>query len=206
MKAFRNARATACPLPFANIDTDQIMPARFMRQPRSEGGYGRFLMHDLRRNADGQLRTDFNLNDPRFETAQIIIARDNFGCGSSREPAVYALVDHGAACVIAPSFGDIFASNSIRNGLLPAKVSIEDAERLLANESVVLGLEIFVDLEAQTITAGNLQVEFEIPAQWKVRLLNGWDDVDLTLAHSKEIAIFSEQHASTAPWSIPRRG
>lgn len=205
MKPFCKLTSAACPLPYANIDTDQIMPARFMRQPRSEGGYGRFLMHDLRRDSDGKLRSGFNLNDTRFSTAKILIARDNFGCGSSREPAVYALVDHGVSCVIAPSFGDIFSSNSVRNGLLPAQVSAEDAELLLNSEYVAQGQDIVVDLDAQTITAGNLKISFNIPEQWKVRLLNGWDDIDLTRAHGNAIDLFSENRARIAPWSIPRR-
>ena len=205
MKPFTTLESPACPLPFANIDTDQIMPARFMRQPRNEGGYGQYLLHDMRHDANGKLREGFPLNDPRHAQARIVIARMNFGCGSSREPAVYALADYGFACAIAPSFGDIFASNSIRNGVVPAQVSEEDAEALLQSQHVLAGGAVRIDLAEQTITAGNLKVSFDIPPQWKTRLLNGWDDIDLTLSHAREIEAFAAQRFAENPWAAPRR-
>ena len=121
MQPFQRLTATACPLPYANIDTDQLIPARFMKRSRAEG-YGGYLLHDMRFSGDGAEIADFPLNRSRYRNAQIIVARRNFGAGSSREAAVYALVDYGIRCVIAPSFGDIFASNSVNNGLLPARV------------------------------------------------------------------------------------
>ncbi|MBM3608721.1 MAG: 3-isopropylmalate dehydratase small subunit [Alphaproteobacteria bacterium] len=205
MKSFRTLTAPACPLPFANVDTDQIIPARFMRQPRQDGGYGKFLLHDMRRDDKGALLQDFPLNKPQFSASQIMIARDNFGCGSSREPAVYALADFGIQCVIAPSFGDIFSSNCIRNGVLPARISAQDAESLLALQSILAGQNITVDLEAMTITAGNLQLTFDVPEQWRVRLLNGWDDIDLTLSHADAIKAFTEHYQAANPWTQPRR-
>ena len=130
MQPFTRLTATACPLPLASVDTDQLIPARFMKRSRAEG-YGGHLLYDLRFDADGRPRTGFPLNDPRWAGAQILVARRNFGAGSSREAAVYALVDFGIRCVVAPSFGDIFASNAVNNGLLPARVGEADAEALL---------------------------------------------------------------------------
>lgn len=205
MKPFSTLDSAACPLALANIDTDQIMPARFMRRPRDEGGYGQYLFHDLRRDTAGERRPEFPLNRAVFGDASIIIARSNFGCGSSREPAVYALVDHGIRCVIAPSFGDIFASNAVRNGLLPAVVSEAEAETLLACSHVESGARLQIDLNEQTITAGNLKITFDIAPSWKARLLNGWDDVDLTLSHGREIRRFSETYQRQYPWASPRR-
>ena len=130
MRPFVSLQARACPLPLANVDTDQLIPARFLRRPRSEG-YGPFLLYDLRRRADGELDPDFPLNSEAYKGAEILVARRNFGGGSSREAAVYALADHGFRAVIAPSFGDIFASSAIKNGLLPARVEDADAEALI---------------------------------------------------------------------------
>jgi 3-isopropylmalate/(R)-2-methylmalate dehydratase small subunit len=204
MKPFEILNAAACPLGLTNVDTDQLIPARFMQTPRSEG-YGRFLLHDLRRDSDGSLKPNFPLNDPRYANAGAVIARKNFGCGSSREAAVYVLVDSGCRCVIAPSFGDIFASNSIKNGLLPAIVSQDDAEHLLHSVSVIEGHPIRVDLEAQRIMAGNSVFPFSIRADWKKRLINGWDDVDLTKSYAMQIEAYVTADAGQRPWAAPRR-
>ncbi|MGZ5828922.1 MAG: 3-isopropylmalate dehydratase small subunit [Xanthobacteraceae bacterium] len=204
MKPFDTYDAPVCPLGLVNVDTDQLIPARFMQTPRSEG-YGRFLLHDLRRDTSGALRPDFPLNDPRYASAGILIARKNFGCGSSREAAVYVLIDSGFRCVIAPSFGDIFASNAIKNGLLPAIVTESDAEGLLAESAVLQGSSIHIDLAAQTITVGNSVVEFAIRNDWKKRLINGWDDVDLTKSYTKDIEAFVAADVGTRPWAAPRR-
>jgi 3-isopropylmalate/(R)-2-methylmalate dehydratase small subunit len=201
MDAFTSLSARACPLPIANIDTDQLIPARFMRRSRADG-YGNFLFHDLRFAADGSKR-DFPLNDPAHAGCEILIARRNFGCGSSREAAVYALADHGIRAVIAPSFGDIFASNAIKNGLLPAQISEADAERLLAAGGMVAGRPIAIDLEHQTITAGNLVLPFAIDPVWKKQLLNGWDDIDLTLGEATRIESFVARDRQDRPWAVP---
>ena len=201
MQPFTNLTAPACPLPMANVDTDQIIPARFMRRPRSEG-YGNFLFHDLRHDVDGNKR-DFPVNDPAYAHAEVLIARRNFGCGSSREAAVYALADHGIRVVIAPSFGDIFSSNAIKNGLLPARVSEEDAERLLAAGEMAGARPVSVDLENQTITAGNLVLSFAIDPVWKKQLLNGLDDIDLTLEQAPLIERFSAHDRQARPWAAP---
>src|SRR5581483_2184057 len=135
MQPFTTLEAAACPLPIANVDTDQIIPARFLKRLRSQG-YADVLLHDLRFGADGQGRSSLSLDDPRHEGAKIIVARRNFGCGSSRESAVYALADFGIACVIAPSFGDIFAKNCVMNGVLPVRLSEAEIEALLASPQV----------------------------------------------------------------------
>ena len=202
MEPFVRLQAPACPLGLANVDTDQLIPARFMSRPRS-AGYGGFLLHDLRRTPDGAPVDGFPLDDPRHAGARILVARRNFGTGSSREAAVYALVDFGIRCVVAPSFGDIFASNSVKNGLLPAAVSEADAEALLATVAAAPGLPVTVDLEALAIRAGDLTVPFAIDPVRRLQLLNGWDDIDLTLRHAGEIAAFAVRRRAEAPWTVP---
>ena len=204
MTPLRTLDASACPLGLANVDTDQLIPARFMQTPRAEG-YGRFLLHDLRRDANGALHADFSLNDPRYANASIMIARKNFGCGSSREAAVYVLADSGYRCVIAPSFGDIFASNAVKNGVLPAVVDNAGVEVLLTSLAVQEGRQLHVDLDSQTITAGNLVVFFAIRPDWKQRLVNGLDDVDLTNSYARDIERFVATDQMVRKWAAPRR-
>jgi 3-isopropylmalate/(R)-2-methylmalate dehydratase small subunit len=201
MEPFRRLAALACPIALANIDTDQILPARFIRTPRSQS-HAPFLFHDMRVEAEGRPRPDFPLNRPQWQEAKIIVARRNFGAGSSRESAVYALADYGVRCVVAPSFGDIFASNSVNNGLLPARVSEAEAEELIA--ALEHGVaEVTVDLEAQTIRAGNHVVAFSIDPVWRMKLLNGWDDLDLTMSYRAEIEAFAKRDAERRPWVLP---
>jgi 3-isopropylmalate/(R)-2-methylmalate dehydratase small subunit len=203
MTPFNIVTAPSCPLGLENVDTDQLIPARFMQTPRAQG-YGGFLLHDLRRSEQGEMRKDFALNDARYSQAQIIIARRNFGCGSSREAAVYVLADAGFRCVLAPSFGDIFASNSVQNGLLPARVSAAEIETLLNDPSVLAGAPITVDLPAQTVSVGNKSVPFDIRADWKQRLINGWDAVDMTRSYAREIEAYLAKDRLARPWSEPR--
>jgi 3-isopropylmalate/(R)-2-methylmalate dehydratase small subunit len=203
MKPFKTLGAIACPLPQSNVDTDQLIPARFMKRSRADG-YGGFLLYDLRFDDDGATKDECPLNDQERQGAQILVSRRNFGSGSSREAAVYALVDYGITCVVAPSFGDIFASNSVNNGLLPAVVSEEDCEALLA------GLEdgadtATVDLEALTIRCANLVVPFTVDPVWRTKLLNGWDDIDLTRSHAEAIAAFAATDLQKRPWMQPSR-
>lgn len=186
MERFVTLDATACPLGLANVDTDQLIPARFMSRSRARG-YGGFLFHDLRVDAQGAAKPDFVLNDPRYAGAQILVARRNFGTGSSREAAVYALWDYGIRCVIAPSFGDIFASNAVKNGLLPAVVVDADVEHLLKMLESATSPSLHVDLEGQTIGG---HVKFAIDAVRRLQLLNGWDDIDITLRYQQEIAAY----------------
>lgn len=204
MIPFTRITATACPMPFSSIDTDQLIPARFMKRSRAEG-YGDFLLHDLRFGEDGTLRAEFPLNDPRYGDAGILVARRNFGAGSSREAAVYALADYGIRCVVAPSFGDIFAGNAVNNGLLPARISEEDCEILL--QLLQSGVpELTIDLDACTITAPSLEATFEVEPVWRTKLLNGWDDLDLTASFDDDIRAFVRAHCIARPWASPKAG
>ena len=192
MRPFTTETGPMLKLPVANVDTDQLIPARFMKEPRKPEGYGRFLLHDL--TAEGGL--------PKPLPGQtILVARRNFGGGSSREAAVYALADFGFRVVIAPSIGDIFAANCVKNGVVPATVSEADAEALLA----AADLPVSVELEAQRITAGNLVVDFMIDPVWRTQLIKGWDDIDLTLAEAIRIAAFVARDETERPWAAPRR-
>jgi 3-isopropylmalate/(R)-2-methylmalate dehydratase small subunit len=198
MQPFTTLHAVACPLGLANVDTDQLIPARFMSRPRS-AGYGQFLFHDVRATSAALL------GDARYANAGIVVARRNFGVGSSREAAVYALWDFGIRCVIAPSFGDIFAANAAKNGLLTAIVSDAEAEALLIGLSATGDVRLTVDLPATTITGAGQLVEFSIDPVHRERLLNGWDDIDLTLQHQAAIDAFSRTRAAALPWTRPVR-
>ncbi|SFB16132.1 3-isopropylmalate/(R)-2-methylmalate dehydratase small subunit [Rhizobium sp. NFR07] len=198
MKPFISLEAKAAPLPFASVDTDQLIPARFMKRSRSEG-YGQYLLYDMRFDGEGRAIADLPLNAENRQGAEILVARRNFGAGSSREAAVYALVDYGFRCVIAPSFGDIFSSNSVNNGLLPARVTEEDAEEILA--LLEGGHEtIAVDLETQEIRLANHVFRFEVEPVWRTKLLNGWDDLDLTASYAADISRYVEADKERHPW------
>ena len=189
----------AVSLPQANIDTDQLIPARFMSVPRAQG-YGRFLLHDMRREETGDLKADFPLN--AHEGMSVLIAGRNFGSGSSREAAVYALVDSGIRAVFAPSFGDIFAANAVNNGLLPAQ--IDEA----TYETVSQSLErrphsITIDLDTRSFQLGAVEARFWIDDSWALKLINGWDDIDLTRHHSAAIAAFKNTRHQTSAWAWP---
>lgn len=199
MQPFAILTAPACPLPLANVDTDQLIPARFMKRPRSEG-YGQFLLHDLRFGGDGSVRPDSPIDRPHHAGAQVLVARRNFGNGSSREAAVYALVDAGFRCVLAPSFGDIFAGNAVNNGLLPARLDEAEIERLLGWLEQG-GREITVDLRDCAVRAGDQRFGFRIDPVWRTKLLNGWNDLDLTLSHGEAIAAFAAADAARRPWA-----
>jgi 3-isopropylmalate/(R)-2-methylmalate dehydratase small subunit len=188
----------AVALPLDNVDTDQILPARYLKVPRSHG-YGPLLMHDLRFGLDGQPRAGFPLNDPARAGAQILVARRAFGVGSSREAAVYALVDFGIRCVVATSFGDIFAGNAANNGLLAAIVGEDGIERLLA--AVEKEGRARVDLEACTIAAGGMTLSFAIDPVRRIKLINGWDDLQLTMSHKDAIDAFAAADRQRRPWA-----
>ncbi|MCC1491260.1 3-isopropylmalate dehydratase small subunit [Cognatishimia sp. F0-27] len=194
MRGWDQHEGHAVALPIENIDTDQLIPARFMSTPRSEG-YGRFLLHDLREGAQ-----DFPLD--RHPEASVLVARRNFGSGSSREAAVYALVDAGFRVVIAPSFGDIFAGNAVNNGLLPAALPEDMVDQMIRS----LGdgaAPVRVDLEAGLIRMGGAEHRFDLDPTWGLKLRNGWDDIDLTAQHSDAIAQFAERRATRFPWAWP---
>lgn len=189
----------AAALPREGIDTDQLIPARFMSTPRA-AGYGQFLLHDLRRKGDVP-DPDFPLNRPDAADASVLVTPRNFGGGSSREAAVYALVDAGFRVVVAPSFGDIFAGNAVNNGLLPAQVSEDDGAALLA--ATATPRPVRVDLEHRSITAGDLTVPFTIDPVRRVKLMNGWDDIDLTRSHLDAITAFRDRIKTERPWIFP---
>jgi 3-isopropylmalate/(R)-2-methylmalate dehydratase small subunit len=204
MEKFTTLTAAACPLDIANLNTDQLLPARFLKLPRS-AGFGTVLLHDLRFDAGGQERPDFPLNRPAFRGAQIIVGGRNFGCGSSREAAVYALRDYGIRCVIAPSFGDIFAGNAVQNALLTAVTSEEDTAEIMAALAAAPALELTVDLTQRTILCGSRTFTFAIDAVRRTRLLNGWDDIALTASYRDRIAAFTAEDRVRRPWATPRR-
>jgi 3-isopropylmalate/(R)-2-methylmalate dehydratase small subunit len=202
MEKFIRITATACPLPLENIDTDQILPARYLKLPR-KGEHGKVLFHDLRFDAAGNERQDFPLNRPGWRDARIIVAGRNFGGGSSREAAVYALYDYGIRCVIAPSFGDIFSQNATKNGLLIAVVSEADNAALLAAQMRGPASPVTVDLESQSIACGQWRCQFMIDPARRTRLLNGWDDLDVTNSFREQISAFKAADRKARPWAIP---
>lgn len=203
MEKFVRLTAKACPLTLPNINTDQILPARYLKWPRS-AGLGRVLFQDLRYDADGTERPDFPLNRPIWRNAKILIGGRNFGGGSSREAAVYALYDAGIRCVIAPSFGDIFTQNSVKNGLLTAIVTEMDAADLAAVVAAKPDQPIAIDLEEQSIACGNRTYAFVVDPVSRNQLLNGWDDIDLTDRYRDQIAAFKSQDRKRRPWAMPR--
>ena len=202
MEKFVQLTTKACPLLLANLNTDQILPARYLKWPRSKG-LGTVLFQDLRLDGDGNERKGFPLNQPLWQGARILLAGRNFGGGSSREAAVYALYDYGFRCVIAPSFGDIFAQNAVKNGLLTAVVSEADVAAMAAAVSASPGEPISVNLEKKTIVCGNRTYIFEIDPVSRNQLLNGWDDVDLTDSYKARVAKFATEHRARRPWIIP---
>ncbi|HVU42533.1 MAG TPA: 3-isopropylmalate dehydratase small subunit [Xanthobacteraceae bacterium] len=202
MEKFVQLTATACPLPQPNLNTDQILPARYLKWPRARG-LGTVLFADLRADPDGKERAEFPLNQPAWRDAKIVVAGRNFGSGSSREAAVYALFDYGIRCVIASSFGDIFAQNAVKNGLLTAIVSERDATELATAIAADPGREITVDLERQTIRCGNQFYNFTIDPVSRNQLLNGWDDVDLTESYRTKISAYRGSDRLHRPWATP---
>ncbi len=202
MEKFTKLTATACPIDIVNLNTDQLIPVRFLKLPRA-AGYGKFLLHDLRFDAQGHERPDFPLNCPAWREARMLVGGRNFACGSSREAAVYALMGWGIRCVIAPSFGDIFAGNAVQNGLLTAVVPDQETAALMAALHARPSLPVTVELETQTIAFGGETLRFSIDPVRRMRLLNGWEDIDLTRSHASAIAAFKATDRTRRPWAIP---
>lgn len=195
MQAFRQLEAVAAPLARANIDTDQIVPALYLQKPRSDN-FGHYLFHDVRHDAHGDPRPDFVLNADDYAEARILVAGRNFGCGSSREHAVWALHDGGFRVVIAPSFGDIFHSNALKNGLLPVRLPEPVVERMLAALLAAPGTRLQVDLEAQIVSGPHGRTEsFAIDPFARHCLLEGLDEIDYTLTQQACIEDFERRHA-----------
>jgi 3-isopropylmalate/(R)-2-methylmalate dehydratase small subunit len=200
MEPFARLDARAVPIGAPNIDTDQIIPARFLWRKRHDG-WGHLLFHDLRFDDSGSPKSDFVLNRDAYRDARIVVADRNFGCGSSREHAVWALYDFGIRAVVAPSFGDIFYNNSLQNGLLPVILAAERVAVLRALLVRSPGSHIVIDLETQTATAPDGWVDrFDIDPFRKGCLLAGTDDISFTLGHSERIAAFEDEYQAKVPW------
>jgi 3-isopropylmalate/(R)-2-methylmalate dehydratase small subunit len=201
VERFVRLTAVAAPLDLPNVDTDRIIPARFLRNPRS-AGYGRFCFHDLRVRPDGSEDAGFVLNRSDYREARILVAAENFGCGSSREGAVWALEGRGIRAVVAPSFGDIFHENCLRNGLLPVRLPAVVVAGLRGALHAAPGSVVTVDLPAQTVTGPDgVAHPFDVDPFRKQALLEGLDDIGVTLRHAEAIDAFEARHVASWPWA-----
>jgi 3-isopropylmalate/(R)-2-methylmalate dehydratase small subunit len=199
MQPFRTLTALVAPLDRANVDTDQIIPKQFLKRIERTG-YGDFLFFDWRQTPEGKPIPEFVINDPHYKGAQILVAGKNFGCGSSREHAAWALSDFGFQCVIAPTFADIFFSNAGKNGIVLVRLSEEQVGTLLQNAQKIPGYQLTVSLEEQTVTdASGFKASFEIDPFRKFCLLEGLDDIGLTLRHAAALDAYEKQH-DNAGW------
>ena len=199
MEPFRTLTSLAAPLDRANVDTDQIIPKQFLKRIERTG-YGEFLFFDWRRTASGDPNPDFELNNPRYKGAQILIAGKNFACGSSREHAAWALSDYGFRAVIAPTFADIFFSNAGKNGIVLVRLSEEQVAQLLLNAKAIPNYQLTVSLEAQTVTdTQGFHATFDVDPFRKFCLIEGLDDIGLTLRHAAALDKFESQH-DEATW------
>ncbi|WP_160121126.1 3-isopropylmalate dehydratase small subunit [Rhodovarius lipocyclicus] len=200
MKTFTTLTGVAAPLPMANVDTDKIIAARFLKTIK-RSGLGKNLFADMRYKADGSENPDFVLNQEPYRHAEILIAYENFGCGSSREHAPWALLDFGIRCVIAPDFADIFHNNSFKNGILPIKLPREICEQLMADAKMGANARISIDLERQVVVRPNgEEIPFDVDPFRKHCLLNGLDDIGQTLQHAPAIDDYEAQRRAAAPW------
>jgi 3-isopropylmalate/(R)-2-methylmalate dehydratase small subunit len=200
MIPFTTLTAAAVPMDLQNIDTDRVIPARFLLKPR-EAGYEKFFFHDLRFNADGSENGDFILNQAPYRQAKILVTAENFGCGSSREGAVWALMDHGFRCVVGPSFGDIFFENCFKNGVLAVVLPAPAAAAIRRQLQARPGATIGVDLEGQTLTAPDGALHhFEVDPFRKQSLLKGQDEIALTMEYAPAIEAFEARRAVAMPW------
>lgn len=209
MQAFTTLNGLVAPMDRANVDTDAIIPKQFLKSIKRTG-YGPFLFDEWRYMDRGEpemdctnrpKRADFVLNQPRYHGAQILLARENFGCGSSREHAPWAILDYGFTCVIAPSFADIFYNNCFKNGILPVVLSEEVVEQLFCECYAEEGYCLNIDLEVQSVTTPSGQsFSFEVDAFRKHCLLNGLDDIGLTLQESEAIRTYESGRKQEAPW------
>ena len=190
MEKFKKITGTITPFDKANVDTDQIVPKQFLKLVQKTG-FGKYLFYNWRFDSDGTPKKDFILNESKYANSKILVTNENFGCGSSREHAVWALKDYGFSVIIAPSFADIFYSNCFKNGVLPIQMNRSTVERIFTDIS-----ELEVDLENQTIRANDLQEHFDIESDKKRRLLEGLDDIALTMKSETAIDAF-EKNSNT---------
>ncbi|RRN45312.1 3-isopropylmalate dehydratase small subunit [Lautropia dentalis] len=210
MKVFNVHRGIVAPLDRANVDTDAIIPKQFLKSIK-RSGFGPNLFDEWRYldvgepgkdNSTRPINPDFVLNQPRYKGASILVARENFGCGSSREHAPWALDDYGFRCIIAPSFADIFYNNCFKNGLLPLKMSEREVSRIFDDVKAFVGYELIIDLPNQVVTTtqGEVIGAFEIDAFRKNNLLNGLDEIGLTLQHADDIRAYEARRFQAEPW------
>ena len=194
MQPFRVHQGKVAPLDRANVDTDQIIPKQFLKRIEKTG-FGEFLFYDWRRTPDGKLNSTFSLNQPRYAGASILVAGRNFGCGSSREHAVWALANAGFRAVIAPSFADIFANNCVQNGVLTVVLGEAEVTEITRRAGQILNYQITVDLEQKQVRdEGGFSATFQLDDFVRHRLLEGLDDIGLTLKHEAEIAAYETHH------------
>lgn len=201
MKPFTKLTATPAPLPMMNVDTDVIIPKQFLRTIK-RSGLGKSAFFDIRYNEDGSEKPEFVLNKQDYRNAEILITGANFGCGSSREHAPWALLDMGLRCVISPGYSDIFYNNCFKNGILPIVLPQEQVDELMKEAQENPGAPIEVDLENQTVTRGNkFSFRFDIDPFRKYCLLNGLDDIGLTMQKESNIATFEQADRAKRPWA-----
>ncbi len=199
MEPFRTLTGLVAPLDLLNVDTDQIIPKQFLKRIERTG-FGPCLFYDWRFLEDGSLNPDFEMNAPRYRGSDILLARHNFGCGSSREHAPWALLDYGIRCLIAPSFADIFYRNCLQNGMLPIVLHEGEIETLFQAVRATLGYRLDVDLEAQMVrTPRGETLRFEIDVFSKQCLVHGWDDISMTLQHEAQILAYETAHPEIVP-------
>ena len=200
MQKFDKLEGVAAPMDIINIDTDMIIPKQFLKTIK-RSGLGKSLFFEMRYTNDGDENAGFILNKPAYRSAQILVAGDNFGCGSSREHAPWALLDYGIRCVISTSFADIFYNNCFKNGILPIKVTPEQRDALLADAADIENPELKIDLNLQKISRPNgATISFEMDPFRKECLLNGLDDIGLTLEKSEMIRSYEKKRSSSLPW------
>ena len=200
MQPFTTLTGIAAPLPMANVDTDKIIPARFLKSI-SRSGFGKNLFANMRYGEDGSENPDFVLNQEPYRKAEVLIAHENFGCGSSREHAPWALLDFGIRCVIAPDFADIFHNNCFKNGILPVRLPREVCEKLMDDARLGANARLTVDLERQVVVRPNgEEIPFEVDPFRRHLLLNGLDDIGQTLQHAAAIDAFEDKRRAAQPW------
>lgn len=206
MQAFTTLTAIAAPFYHADVDTDELIPHRYLRKPLS-AGYGNFLFFDKRHAADGSEDPGFVLNQDAYRRAQILVSGRNFGCGSTREGAVYALADYGFRAVIAPSFSEIFAGNCVQNGVLPVTLPEAAVQDLCAQLARSPGAQVTIALAEQTVDfPEGARQRFDIAPSVKTQLLEGLDEIGITLKHRDEIARFERDYRTKLPWLTATRG
>ena len=201
MDKFTHLTGVAAPLPIVNVDTDMIIPKDYLKTIKRTG-LGKGLFAEMRYNEDGTENPDFVLNKPAYRNAQILVAGDNFGCGSSREHAPWALLDFGIRCVISTSFADIFYNNCFKNGILPIRVSQEDLDKLMDDAQRGANATLSIDLEALTIQGPDGgTINFDLDEFRRYCMLNGLDDIGLTMEHAPAIDTFEKSNATARPWA-----